>query len=82
MLQHIQSGFPKLLDASWKLDYYVKNKDIEQVCNLSFQISLLTGSIGKSELEPISFSCNFEELQDLVAKFRDATKSIEKLSQT
>ena len=70
-----------MLDVNWKLDYYVKNKDLEHVCDLCFRISLSTENIGKSEIESLSFSCDFEELQDLVGKFRDAVKSIERLSQ-
>ncbi|XP_054479050.1 COMM domain-containing protein 3 [Anoplopoma fimbria] len=70
---------PKINDASWRLQYHVKNGQVDKVNEPFYLISLNTENKGPSE--DINFTCTVEQLQDLVGKLKDAAKSVEKASQ-
>ncbi|KAM9332613.1 polycomb complex protein BMI-1-A [Pholidichthys leucotaenia] len=66
-------------DVSWRLQYHVKNGQVDKVNDPFYLISLNTENEGSSQ--DISFTCTMEQLQDLVGKLKDAAKSVEKASQ-
>ncbi|KAA8580863.1 hypothetical protein FQN60_013821 [Etheostoma spectabile] len=70
---------PRINDASWRLQYHVKNDQVDKVNEPFYLISLNTENEGSEE--DINFTCTVEQLQDLVGKLKDAAKSVEKASQ-
>ncbi|KAM9826954.1 COMM domain-containing protein 3 [Neosynchiropus ocellatus] len=66
-------------DVSWRLQYHMKNGQVDKVNEPFYLISLNTENKGTSE--DINFTCSMEQLQDLVGKLKDAAKSAEKASQ-
>ncbi|KAM6971695.1 COMM domain-containing protein 3 [Tautogolabrus adspersus] len=70
---------PHITDASWSLQYHMKNAQVDKVNEPFYSISLNTENNGSTE--DINFTCTMEQLQDLVGKLKDAAKSVEKASQ-
>uniref|UniRef100_A0A3Q1FQN4 COMM domain-containing protein 3 n=1 Tax=Acanthochromis polyacanthus TaxID=80966 RepID=A0A3Q1FQN4_9TELE len=66
-------------DISWRLQYHMKNGQVDKVNEPFYSISLNSEKDGCSE--DINFTCTMEQLQDLVGKLKDAAKSVEKASQ-
>eukprot|EP00026_Physarum_polycephalum_P005994 Phypoly_transcript_06033.p1 GENE.Phypoly_transcript_06033~~Phypoly_transcript_06033.p1 ORF type:complete len:198 (+),score=24.07 Phypoly_transcript_06033:1067-1660(+) len=68
---------PKVVDVDWRLDYFLKANSVEKINVPIYRIVLLTtkqdGTTG-----PVELACTLEQLQDLVAKLRDATKQIDR----
>ncbi|XP_011407076.1 PREDICTED: COMM domain-containing protein 3-like [Amphimedon queenslandica] len=79
-LGRIRSSFPYLTDVNWRLDYYIKSNHLERVDKPVYTISLNTEE-GDGKKKDVIFSCTQEQLQDLVGKLKDASKSLEKFSQ-
>merc|ERR1712131_12779 len=73
---------PHINDASWRLEYRIKNGHVHKVNEPSYLIALNVenGDMGGSS-EDVRFSCTMEQLQDLVGKMKDAAKSLEKATQ-
>ncbi|XP_041478753.1 COMM domain-containing protein 3-like [Lytechinus variegatus] len=80
MLSNIGHTPPHIVDVDWRLDYYLKNKHIDKINQPTYQISLKTEQ-GHRGTKDVQFSCSLEQLQDLVGKLKDATKSLEKAAQ-
>ncbi|XP_059182889.1 COMM domain-containing protein 3 [Centropristis striata] len=82
-LEHLLASIgrcpPHVNDVSWRLQYHVKNSQVDKVSEPFYSISLNTENQGS--LEDINFTCTVEQLQDLVGKLKDAAKSVEKASQ-
>ncbi|KAL7373216.1 hypothetical protein ABVT39_001535 [Epinephelus coioides] len=82
-LEHLLASIgrcpPQITDASWRLQYHVKNGQVDKVNEPFYLISLNTENEGSPE--DINFTCTVEQLQDLVGKLKDAAKSVEKASQ-
>ncbi|KAM8730856.1 COMM domain-containing protein 3 [Acanthopagrus schlegelii] len=70
---------PRVNDVSWRLQYHMKNSQVDKVNEPVYLISLDTENEGSSE--DVNFTCTMEQLQDLVGKLKDAAKSVEKASQ-
>ncbi|KAG8009398.1 COMM domain-containing protein 3 [Nibea albiflora] len=70
---------PQINDVSWRLQYHMKNGQVDKVNEPFYSISLKSENEGSSE--DINFTCTMEQLQDLVGKLKDAAKSVEKASQ-
>ncbi|XP_068160519.1 COMM domain-containing protein 3 [Antennarius striatus] len=79
LLGSIGRRLPQINDVSWRLQYHMKNAQVDKVNVPFYSISLNTENEGVSE--DINFSCTMEQLQDLVGKLKDAAKSVEKASQ-
>ncbi|KAF6722903.1 COMM domain-containing protein 3 [Oryzias melastigma] len=75
----IGRGPAHIKDVSWRLQYQMKNGQLDKVNEPFYLISLSTENGGASE--DVDFSCTAEQLQDLVGKLKDAAKSVEKASQ-
>eukprot|EP00128_Syssomonas_multiformis_P016063 Colp12_sorted_trinity150504_noHs@2887 len=80
LLASTSFNFPHITDASWRLDYYIKNNHIERVDQPIFTLSFKTETSGKSG-EDVTFCCTMEQLQDLVNKLKDACKNVDKIAQ-
>ncbi|XP_030848131.1 COMM domain-containing protein 3-like isoform X1 [Strongylocentrotus purpuratus] len=80
MLSNIGHTPPHIVDVDWRLDFYLKNKHIDKINQPTYLINLKTEQ-GHRGAKDIQFSCSLEQLQDLVGKLKDATKSLEKAAQ-
>ncbi|XP_017157256.1 polycomb complex protein BMI-1-A [Poecilia reticulata] len=82
-MEHLLSSMgrrpPHINDVSWRLQYHMKNGQLDKINEPFYLISLNTENEGSSE--DINFTCTTEQLQDLVSKLKDAAKSVEKASQ-
>ncbi|XP_053198606.1 COMM domain-containing protein 3 [Scomber japonicus] len=82
-LEHLLTSIgrqpPRVNDVSWRLQYHMKNGQLDKVNEPFYLISLNTETKGTPE--DINFACTVEQLQDLVGKLKDAAKSVEKASQ-
>lgn len=81
LLSSVGRSHPHIVDVDWRLDYCLKNNQVDRVNEPTFLISLKTQRSGRSELEPVLLACTQEQLQDLVTKLRDACKSLERTSE-
>ncbi|XP_048827125.1 COMM domain-containing protein 3 [Brienomyrus brachyistius] len=81
VLSSIGRSLPHISDASWRLEYQIKNSHLHKVNQPSYLITLSTENCGSSSAEEVNFSCTMEQLQDLVGKMKDAAKSLEKATQ-
>ncbi|KAK4878283.1 hypothetical protein RN001_010789 [Aquatica leii] len=75
---------PHIVDADWKIDYIVKASNLDQSEGPIFRISLVSSKYDECDnerkLERINFSCNSQELQDLVYKLKDAVRHCQRLT--
>lgn len=78
-LCRIDSSYPHIVDVNWRLDYCIKSNQIEKINDSNYLISFKTQEPGKEG--NVKFFCSVDQLQDLVSKLKDATKTIEKASQ-
>ena len=78
VLGRLDHTHPHIVDADWKLDAHFKNNHLDRLNKSSYLISLKTEESGKEG--KVNFSCTTEQLQDLVSKLKDATKSLEKIA--
>ncbi|KAL4635377.1 COMM domain-containing protein 3 [Arapaima gigas] len=69
---------PHITDASWRLEYQIKNSHLHKVSQPSYLITLNLENGGTRAAEDLNFSCTLEQLQDLLGKMKDAAKSLEK----
>ncbi|CAL1530961.1 unnamed protein product [Lymnaea stagnalis] len=81
LLGKISSSFPHIVDVDWRLDYYIKNNNLEKIDSAVYLVNLKTEIPDEKELQDVQFSCTLEQLQDLVGKLKDATKCMEKIAQ-
>ncbi|KAM6900260.1 COMM domain-containing protein 3 isoform 1-T1 [Xenentodon cancila] len=79
LLASIGRRHAQINDVSWRLQYHMKNGQLDKVNEPFYLLSLNTENQGSSE--DINFTCTMEQLQDLVGKLKDAAKSVEKASQ-
>lgn len=79
ILARLDSTYPHIVDADWRLDYCIKSNHLEKINKSTYFISLKTQEPGGKQ-GSVNFACTTEQLQDLVGKLRDATKSVEKAS--
>jgi polycomb group RING finger protein 4 len=70
-----------IVDVDWRLDYHIKDNQLERVGQPVYLIDIKTEQT-LSGPEDVQFACTRDQLQDLVSKLRDACKSLERTSQT
>lgn len=80
LLSSIGRRLPVINDVSWRLEYQIKNAQVDKVDAPFYLITLDTENEAGSS-EDVNFTCTMEQLQDLVGKLKDAAKSVEKASQ-
>lgn len=72
-------GFPELMGVEWRLDYQLKSELVEQARAPMYFVTLkyqVGGGVAHKEQQ---LTCSHAELQDLLAKIKDALKQAEKL---
>lgn len=80
MLSCIGHTPPHIVDVDWRLDFYLKNKHIDKINEPTYLINLKVEQ-GHQGTKDVQFNCSLEQMQDLVGKLKDATKSLEKAAQ-
>lgn len=74
---------PHIIDADWRLDYNLRNNQLNRVMELSYTVALKTEQdMPTKENGDVQFSCTREQLQDFVGKLKEAVKAVEKASQS
>ncbi|XP_066516722.1 COMM domain-containing protein 3 [Hoplias malabaricus] len=82
LLSSIDRCPPHITDASWRLEYCIKNGHVHKVNQPSYLISFnLENGESEGTTSELNFSCTLEQLQDLVGKMKDAAKSVERATQ-
>jgi hypothetical protein len=74
------TSFPSIVGIEWRVDAYLRSDALDAVRAPSFLLSLQTqqpGAPAGAAPQCIPFSCNFQQLQDLLAKLKDAQKQIQ-----
>ncbi|KAB0791715.1 hypothetical protein PPYR_03515 [Photinus pyralis] len=83
-LGKIGSHPPHIVDAEWKIDYIVKASNLDHSEGPIFRIALVTSKFdedsGSKGIERVYFTCNGQELQDLVYKLKDAVRHCQRLT--
>uniref|UniRef100_A0A6B2LK83 COMM domain-containing protein 3 n=1 Tax=Arcella intermedia TaxID=1963864 RepID=A0A6B2LK83_9EUKA len=69
--------FPHIVDVEWRVDHTVKSDTLEKIGGPTFFVKLKVRE--KGLLKTVEFTANFEQMQDLVRKLKDATVSLERL---
>ncbi|XP_057399803.1 COMM domain-containing protein 3 isoform X2 [Balaenoptera ricei] len=77
----IGRSFPHITDVSWHLEYQIKTNQLDKMYRPAYLVTLNVENTDSRSHPEISFSCNMEQLQDLVGKLKDASKSLERATQ-
>ncbi len=74
-----RTGFslPKVVGIDWRLDYHVRSSAAGKASRPVFFVTLNT-QVGSGELKDLDFMCTPEQMKDLLAKVKDATKQVER----
>ncbi|XP_008829940.1 COMM domain-containing protein 3 [Nannospalax galili] len=81
LLGSIGRSLPHITDVSWRLEYQIKTNQLHKMYRPSYLLTLNVESNDSQPYSEISFSCSMEQLQDLVGKLKDASKSLERATQ-
>lgn len=79
LLRKSSFHFPHIIDVSWRLDYHIKSSKIEKVDEPLWFVSFKTVN-PNGELKDVEFTCNREEMQEFLAKLRDALNTVERIT--
>lgn len=89
--------FPHITGVDWRLDYFIKSNSVEKINSPMYLISLETKTeleldqekgianvhlLKKETTEQVEFSCSADQLQDLLARLKDAAKQVERSATT
>ncbi|XP_077752971.1 COMM domain-containing protein 3 isoform X2 [Canis aureus] len=77
----IGRSLPHITDVSWRLEYQIKTNQLHKMYRPAYLVTLNVENTDSRSHQEISFSCNMEQLQDLVGKLKDASKSLERATQ-
>lgn len=72
---------PHIVNVDWRQDFVIKSSWLSKVGELRYIIELETEKTGSQEHQKVTFSCSLEDLQTLVDKLKDASKSITRNAQ-
>ena len=72
--------FPHIVDIDWRLDYYVKSNEVSRVDKPVWIITLKTYENDSNQIKDFTFSCDLQELQDLLIRLKDAVKQVDKIT--
>ncbi|KAM9230516.1 COMM domain-containing protein 3 [Dugong dugon] len=81
LLGSIGRSLPHITDVSWRLEYQIKSNQLHKMYRPAYLVTLNVENTDSGSHPGISFSCNMEQLQDLVGKLKDASKSLERATQ-
>ena len=68
---------PQIVDITWRLDYYMRSSVVERINKPIYFIRLETRT-RDGQPGSLEFAATVEELQDLIARLRDAAKQSER----
>lgn len=75
------TSFPSIIDVSWRVDDYLRSDALDQVRLPNYLVTLTTTNTAQpnqtTQTNQVPFACNFQQLQDLLAKLKDAQKQIQ-----
>jgi polycomb group RING finger protein 4 len=77
-LSQTQFQFPHVVDVQWRLDYLIKSNAVERIDQPIYLIKLKTKQSPGGENKELEFACTLEQMQDLVAKLKDAEHALER----
>jgi hypothetical protein len=80
-LASLGASFPRIIDVSYRLDYYIKSNSVERVDVPVFFVALKVQQPTDNSVRDVQFSASLQELQDLLAKLQDAAKNVERIYQ-
>lgn len=86
-LAKIGINFAQVVGIDWRLDYDIKSKDTGKDGLPVFYVTLhvvggsssVSSTTISNQVQAISFTASLEELQDLLAKVRDAVKEVDRV---
>ncbi|XP_010339513.1 COMM domain-containing protein 3 isoform X2 [Saimiri boliviensis] len=81
LLGSIGRSLPHITDVSWRLEYQIKTNQLHKMYRPAYLVTLNVQNTDSQSYPEISFSCSMEQLQDLVGKLKDASKSLERATQ-
>lgn len=81
LLGSIGKTLPHITDVSWRLEYQIKTNQLYKIHRPAYLVTLNVENTDSRSHPEISFSCSMEQLQDLVGKLKDASKSLERATQ-
>ncbi|KAG3257589.1 COMM domain-containing protein 3 isoform X2 [Ictidomys tridecemlineatus] len=81
LLGSIGRSLPHITDVSWRLEYQIKTSQLHKMYKPAYLVTLNVENTDSQSYPEISFSCSMEQLQDLVGKLKDASKSLERATQ-
>ncbi|KAK2960341.1 putative COMM domain containing 3 [Blattamonas nauphoetae] len=72
--------FPRIVDVDWRLDLVTNTSTLNKLNEPRFlvRLSVIDGTL----LRDVQFSCNSEEMTDLLQKLKEAQATVEKISST
>ena len=74
--------FPHIVDVDWRLDYHVKSTQLSKVNKPVWLINLKTFPNDSTSLQDVNFTCNLQDIQDLLIRLKDAIKQVERITGT
>ncbi|XP_012862230.1 COMM domain-containing protein 3 [Echinops telfairi] len=81
LLGSLGRSLPHITDVSWRLEYQIKTNQLHKLYRPAYLVTLHIENTDSESHPEINFSCNMEQLQDLVGKLKDASKSLERATQ-
>ncbi|KAL3271105.1 hypothetical protein HHI36_021601 [Cryptolaemus montrouzieri] len=83
-LLNIGNHPPHITDVSWKIDFVVKSNHLDHSGGPLFRIAFTTEKFDQENLckkiQHVNFTCDSQEMQDLVYKLKDAVRHCERLA--
>ena len=75
------TAFPSVVDVSWRVDDYLRSDAVDAVRVPTYMLSLTvlqpqSGNGAAPQTQQLTFSCSFQQLQDLLAKLKSASATI------
>ncbi|KAH7824072.1 putative COMM domain containing 3 [Monocercomonoides exilis] len=77
-INEIGKQFPRIVDVAWRLSLVTNTSSAKKVNEPVYLIRLTVADDGL--IRNIEFSCNTEEMNDLVQKLKEATSQVERSS--
>jgi len=66
--------FPHVIDVQWRLDYQLRSDAIERINAPLYAVTLVLADTSR-----VAFTCSQEEMQELVARLKDATQALDRV---
>ncbi|XP_053446586.1 COMM domain-containing protein 3-like [Nycticebus coucang] len=81
LLGSIGRSLPHITDVSWRLEYQINTNRLHKMYRPAYLVTLNVENADSQTYPKISFGCNMGQLQDLVEKLKDVSKSLERATQ-